>query len=55
MAADRDRVTRRALGWAVGLAVVLYALLWVTVGPPPAAAGAGPPAITSVPAVRNGP
>ncbi|MCC7031281.1 MAG: hypothetical protein IT179_00430 [Acidobacteria bacterium] len=44
------RVTRRALAWAVGMTVALYAMLWATAGMPasgPAAQAAPVLALTA--------
>lgn len=34
MATTNSQVTRRALAWALGLTVALYAMVWASAGPP---------------------
>lgn len=46
------RVTHRALGWALGLTVVLYVMLWAAAGPPAVAVAA--PADTATTQVHAG-
>lgn len=52
MRTNDRRVTHRALGWAIGMTVVLYVMLWVAAGPPAGMEAA--PADTATTRVHTG-